>query len=167
MQLKDSLLRSVTDTNVKHTPGPQPGFKVLGGKIHFQGGKIMFLLYVLKKILGTTKFWGHKKILGGHCSRIPPRGYGPDTRIFRTAAHYTKSLRILISSVSKCESMKTGREVETKFGFGTIEHWFMKTWTCLKRIFDKLKKRCASATDRDIFRRISFVFHCVALKRLK
>jgi len=27
---------------------------------------------------GRNKIWGHKRNLGRHCPRIPPRGYGPD-----------------------------------------------------------------------------------------
>jgi len=46
-------------------PGPQPGFKVWRGKIHFYGGKILIFIIRLKQIfLSTTKFGGTKKIWG-------------------------------------------------------------------------------------------------------
>jgi len=46
-------------------PGPYPGIKALGGKMHFYGGKILIFIICLKQIfLSTTKFGEHKKDLG-------------------------------------------------------------------------------------------------------
>ena len=58
---------------------PVARFQDLVGHNTFLRGQIFCFYYMFNKdISGRNKIWGHKINLGTHCSRIPPRGFGPD-----------------------------------------------------------------------------------------
>jgi len=57
---------------------PVARFQDLVGHNTFLSGQDFCFHYMFKtNFLGATKFCGAQKKFGGHCSRMPPRGYGP------------------------------------------------------------------------------------------
>jgi len=67
--------------------------QVLGGKIHFKGGRIVAIICSKQNFLGTTKF-------GEHCPRMSLRGYGPDSSFSEVPrkGYVTSALATLILS---------------------------------------------------------------------
>jgi len=65
---------------------PVARFQYLVGHNIFLGGQDFYFCYMFKtNFSGCNKIWGAQKEFGGHCLRMPPRGYGPGSGLTASA----------------------------------------------------------------------------------
>jgi len=107
--------------------GPYPGFKGLGGKYGFRRERDFVFVICLREIfLGATKF-------GGHCPRMPPRGYGPGLTVekqyfARCPCIYTSSkIRLHVSNYVNLKCTFVSRAVKVTASF-TGKYHLNKRW---------------------------------------